>query len=71
MSDAPSCLLATSVKVPSSHGRYVRLNVGGHLFYTTLDTLTKHEGSMLKAMFSGRMEVLMDSEGIDRDARNN
>lgn len=49
----------------------MRLNVGGHLFYTTLDTLTKHEGSMLKAMFSGRMEVLMDSEGIDRDARNN
>jgi BTB/POZ domain-containing adapter for CUL3-mediated RhoA degradation protein len=63
MSEAPSCLSADAVKFASSHGSYVRLNVGGCLFYTTLGTLTKHEGSMLKAMFSGRMEVMMDSEG--------
>ena len=43
--------------------KYVKLNVGGSLFYTTLSTLTKRADSMLRAMFSGRMEVLTDSEG--------
>jgi len=48
--------------------QYVKLNVGGSLHYTTIGTLTKHD-NMLRAMFSGRMEVLTDSEGwilIDR-----
>merc|ERR1711936_1229719 len=48
--------------------QYVKLNVGGYLHYTTIGTLTKHD-NMLRAMFSGRMEVLTDSEGwilIDR-----
>lgn len=48
--------------------QYVKLNVGGRLFYTTIGTLTKHD-TMLSAMFSGRMEVLTDSEGwilVDR-----
>lgn len=48
--------------------QYVKLNVGGSLFYTTIGTLTKHD-TMLRAMFSGRMEVLTDTEGwimIDR-----
>jgi hypothetical protein len=40
----------------------VKLNVGGCLHYTTIGTLTKHD-NMLRAMFSGRMEVLTDSEG--------
>uniref|UniRef100_A0A6I8N3D2 Potassium channel tetramerisation-type BTB domain-containing protein n=1 Tax=Ornithorhynchus anatinus TaxID=9258 RepID=A0A6I8N3D2_ORNAN len=44
---------------PSS--KYVKLNVGGALYYTTMQTLTKQD-TMLKAMFSGRMEVLTDSE---------
>jgi len=44
--------------------KYVKLNVGGSLFYTTLGTLTKRADSMLRAMFSGRMEVLTDTEGI-------
>ncbi|VDO94054.1 unnamed protein product [Soboliphyme baturini] len=47
---------------------YVKLNVGGSLYYTTISTLTKQD-SMLRAMFSGRMEVLTDSDGwilIDR-----
>lgn len=38
------------------------------MHYTTIGTLTKHD-SMLRAMFSGRMEVLTDAEGwilIDR-----
>ena len=42
--------------------QYVKLNVGGSLHYTTLGTLTKHD-NMLRAMFSGRMEVLTDAEG--------
>lgn len=41
---------------------YVKLNIGGCLHYTTIGTLTKHD-TMLRAMFSGRMEVLTDSEG--------
>uniref|UniRef100_A0A224XGY7 Putative potassium channel tetramerization domain protein n=1 Tax=Panstrongylus lignarius TaxID=156445 RepID=A0A224XGY7_9HEMI len=48
--------------------QYVKLNIGGSLHYTTIGTLTKHD-TMLRAMFSGRMEVLTDSEGwilIDR-----
>merc|ERR1712179_524868 len=48
--------------------QYVKLNVGGSLHYTTIGTLTKHD-NMLRAMFSGRMEVLTDAEGwilIDR-----
>jgi len=55
------------------HTKYVKLNVGGSLFYTTLGTLTKRADSMLRAMFSGRMEVLTDSEGwvlIDRSGKH-
>lgn len=44
-------------------GKYVKLNVGNHLFLTSFDTLTK-EDTMFKAMFSGRMEVVQDSEGL-------
>lgn len=46
--------------------QYVKLNVGGRLYYTTIGTLTKHNDTMLSAMFSGRMEVLTDSEGIHK-----
>jgi len=43
---------------------YVKLNVGGSLFYTTIGTLTKID-SMLRAMFSGRLNVLTDPEGTE------
>nr|XP_033810686.1 BTB/POZ domain-containing adapter for CUL3-mediated RhoA degradation protein 3 isoform X6 [Geotrypetes seraphini] len=59
---------STSFKGTSPSSKYVKLNVGGALYYTTMQTLTKQD-TMLKAMFSGRMEVLTDSEGwilIDR-----
>ena len=46
-------------------GKYVKLNVGNHLFLTSFDTLTK-EDTMFKAMFSGRMEVVQDGEGMQR-----
>ncbi|XP_029571865.1 BTB/POZ domain-containing adapter for CUL3-mediated RhoA degradation protein 2-like isoform X3 [Salmo trutta] len=52
--------------------KYVRLNVGGTLFYTTLQVLTRQD-SMLKAMFSGRKEVFIDREGwilIDRSGKH-
>ncbi|NWH76747.1 BACD3 protein, partial [Piaya cayana] len=58
----------TSFKGTSPSSKYVKLNIGGALYYTTMQTLTKQD-TMLKAMFSGRMEVLTDSEGwilIDR-----
>uniref|UniRef100_S4R2A3 Potassium channel tetramerisation domain containing 10 n=1 Tax=Mus musculus TaxID=10090 RepID=S4R2A3_MOUSE len=51
----------TSFKGASPSSKYVKLNVGGALYYTTMQTLTKQD-TMLKAMFSGRMEVLTDSE---------
>lgn len=42
--------------------KYVRINVGGTLFYTTLQVLTRLD-SMLKAMFSGKKEVFTDKDG--------
>ena len=48
--------------------RYVKLNVGGRLFATSIDTLTKQD-NMLRAMFSGRMDLISDTDGyilIDR-----
>ena len=50
------------IVIKGNASKYVKLNVGGMLFYTTIGTLTKHD-TMLRAMFSGRMEVLTDSEG--------
>ncbi|XP_070572570.1 BTB/POZ domain-containing adapter for CUL3-mediated RhoA degradation protein 3-like [Ptychodera flava] len=68
MPTASTSATATTV----SPSKYVKLNVGGALYYTTLDTLTKQD-NMLRAMFSGRMEVLTDSEGwilIDRSGKH-
>lgn len=42
--------------------KYIKLNIGGSLHYTTLGTLQKHD-TMLRAMFSGRMEAITDPEG--------
>lgn len=71
-----TCLCPASGAKPKISGfkggglgnKYVQLNVGGSLHYTTVRALTRHD-TMLKAMFSGRMEVLTDKEGwilIDR-----
>lgn len=46
----------TLVSLGNGQSQYVKLNVGGALFQTTLTTLLKHD-TMLRAMFSGRMEV--------------
>ena len=48
----------------------VKLNVGGHYFTTSLQTLTKDPNSMLAAMFSGKFEMEPREDGaffIDRD----
>ena len=48
------------------------LNVGGEIYTTTLDTLTRCRDSMLGAMFTGQIPVLRDNNGnvfIDRDGR--
>ncbi|KAH7940741.1 hypothetical protein HPB49_005124 [Dermacentor silvarum] len=47
--------------INGSPSQCVRLNVGGSLYVTTIHTLTKHD-SKLSAMFSGWMEVPIDSE---------
>ena len=48
----------------------VKLNVGGHYFTISLQTLTKDPNSMLAAMFSGKFEMKPSEDGaffIDRD----
>ena len=48
----------------------VKLNVGGHHFTTSIQTLTKDPDSMLAAMFSGRFDMKPSKDGsffIDRD----
>jgi len=52
-------------------GEMVKLNVGGQLFLTTVDTLVKTK-SMLSTMFSGKIPVMVDRDGyvfIDRDGK--
>lgn len=48
----------------------IKLDVGGHVYTTSLLTLTRESDSMLAAMFSGRHELLKEEDGcvfIDRD----
>lgn len=42
--------------------KYVKLNVGGSLHYTTVQTLSK-EDSLLRRICDGSVEVTIDSEG--------
>lgn len=64
-------IATTNASITNNH-RYVKLNVGGRLFSTSLDTLTKQD-NMLRAMFSGRLDVLTDLDGyilIDRSGKH-
>lgn len=50
----------------------VQLNVGGHLYTTSLGTLRKCPNSKLAELFSGQPKLPTDAEGryfIDRDGR--
>ncbi|XP_026853700.2 BTB/POZ domain-containing adapter for CUL3-mediated RhoA degradation protein 1 [Electrophorus electricus] len=52
--------------------KYVKLNVGGSIHYTTVQTLSK-EDSLLKSMCDGSVDVTIDSEGwvvLDRCGRH-
>ncbi|KPP63114.1 BTB/POZ domain-containing adapter for CUL3-mediated RhoA degradation protein 1-like [Scleropages formosus] len=52
--------------------KYVKLNVGGSLHYTTVQTLSK-EDSLLSRMCTGAAEVTIDPEGwvvLDRSGRH-
>lgn len=53
---------ADGLQPQTPNSKYVKLNVGGSLHYTTLRTLTGQD-TMLKTMFSGRAEVLTDAGG--------
>ena len=54
--------IEASLNQIKSQGKYVKLNVGGSLFYTTGGTLAKHD-NMLRAMFSERIPLEKDEEG--------
>lgn len=48
----------------------VHLNIGGHRFTTSLQTLRRDKDSMLATMFSGRHKLLQEPDGsyfVDRD----
>lgn len=67
-SSSPPTNAINTVQFNPHNYRYIKLNVGGRLFLTSIETLTKQD-NMLRAMFSGRMEVCTDSDGyiiIDR-----
>ncbi|MBN3314832.1 BACD1 protein, partial [Atractosteus spatula] len=52
--------------------KYVKLNVGGSLHYTTIQTLSKTD-NLLKSMCTGSTEATIDSEGwfiVDRSGRH-
>ena len=51
----------------------INLNIGGHKFTTSLQTLQSEPSSMLGAMFSGRHPIIKQDDGsifIDRDGRH-
>ncbi|KAL4646971.1 BTB/POZ domain-containing protein KCTD14 [Arapaima gigas] len=53
-----------------THSPVVQLNIGGHLYSTTLSTLRHYPDSKLAEMFSGQPKLRSDAEGrffIDRD----
>ena len=59
-------------KLDSVHfKKHIKLNVGGQIFKTSIETLLKDPDSMLAAMFSERFDVKPDEEDdayfIDRD----
>lgn len=52
--------------------KYVKLNVGGSLLYTTIQTLSK-EDSLLRSICNGETDITIDAEGwviLDRSGRH-
>jgi hypothetical protein len=64
---------AAMEKVHTFQTSKILLNVGGHRFETSLQTLTSVPDTCFASMFSGRFEHTPDAEGayfLDRDGRN-
>ncbi|XP_033486688.2 BTB/POZ domain-containing protein KCTD14 isoform X1 [Epinephelus lanceolatus] len=65
---------AITVRKPTfNHSPVVQLNVGGHLFTTSLSTLRKHPESKLAELFSKHPTLGTDAQGryfIDRNGSN-
>ena len=62
--------MVDELKLMSKSLAIVNLNVGGHHFTTSIQTLTRDPNSMLAAMFSGKFDVKRSTNGtcvIDRD----
>jgi len=60
-------------KISSSTNNKIRLNIGGQLFTTSLDTLTSEKGTFFTAMFSEQFHTQPDEDGeyfIDRDSKH-
>ena len=58
------------MQCPMQASSIIKLNVGGHYFTTSLQTLTKDPNSVLGTMFSGKYETRAGEDGavfIDRD----
>ena len=63
--------MTKTLSIQNVKSRYIKLNVGGSLYQTTLSTLSNGD-TMLKAMFSGRLDVVKDRHDyylIDRDGK--
>lgn len=70
--DRPCCSSSRRPPGGAAGGQYVRLNVGGTLFQCPLRVLTRRD-SLLRDMFSGKLEVFTDREGwvlIDRSGKH-
>lgn len=51
-------------------GSRIKLDIGGQIFVTSLNTLTSQKGSFFEAMFAGRWDAKAEHDGcyfIDRD----
>ena len=64
-------LVNLSSKIPSiTFESTIKLNIGGHIYQTSLETLTKYPGSLLADMLSARFDLKKGNDGcyfIDRD----
>lgn len=69
MSTVDFVVKTTRIMSFGSKGR-IRLDIGGNIFTTSRLTLTQDPESMLAAMFSGRHNICLETDGtvfIDRD----